>query len=67
MRVTPVVAQGIRRERVTIKVATLRLMFAALDMEIANRKAQPQPQHLAPFGVQVEYTGTVWQMQAEFE
>lgn len=66
-QVTPIVAHGIRRDRVTIKVATLRLMFEALDMEIANRAAQPRPQHLAPYSVKVEYTGATWEIKAEFE
>lgn len=66
-QVTPVCAHGIRRDRVTIKVATLRLLFEALDMEIANRKAQRNPQHLAPHGVKLEYTGATWEIKAEFE
>lgn len=66
-QVTPVVAHGVWRERVTIKVASPRLMFEALDMEITNRKCQPNPQHLAPYGVKLEYTGATWEIKAEFE
>lgn len=66
--VTPVfMPGGVRRERVTIKVASLRLLFEALDMEIANRAAQPNPQHLVPYGVKLEYTGSTWEVKAEFE